>query len=49
MKIKRYDPDNFWDVPVYLPWLQPDLTPEAVLAAEKNIGYKLPEASQYYP
>jgi hypothetical protein len=30
-------------VPAYLPYLQPPLTDEAVAAAEKRIGYKLPD------
>ena len=34
--------DTIWQVPAYLPYLQPPLTDEAVAAAEKEIGYKLP-------
>jgi len=34
--------DTIWRVPVFLPYLQPPLTDEAVASAEKQIGYKLP-------
>jgi SMI1-KNR4 cell-wall len=34
--------DTIWQVPAYLPYLQPALTDGAVAAAEKKIGYKLP-------
>ena len=34
--------DTIWKVPAYLPYLQPPLTDEAVDAAERQIGYKLP-------
>jgi hypothetical protein len=34
--------DMIWQVPAYLPYLQPPLTAEAVAAAEDEIGYKLP-------
>ncbi|MEM7165367.1 MAG: SMI1/KNR4 family protein [Planctomycetota bacterium] len=34
--------DNIWQVPAYLPYLQPALTDAAVAAAEEQIGYKLP-------
>lgn len=37
-------PDTIWQVPAYLPYLQPPLTNEAVAAAEQAIGYKLPAA-----
>ncbi|MDR2678747.1 MAG: SMI1/KNR4 family protein, partial [Zoogloeaceae bacterium] len=39
----RATADTIWRVPVYLSYLQPALTDEAVAAAEKMIGYKLPE------
>jgi hypothetical protein len=34
--------DTVWDVPAYLPYLQPALTDQAVASAEKQIGYTLP-------
>ena len=34
--------DTIWQVPAYLPYLQPPLTDKAVMSAEKKIGYKLP-------
>lgn len=34
--------DTIWQVPVYLPYLQPPLTDEAVASAKKAIGYKFP-------
>ena len=34
--------DTIWQIPAYLPYLQPPLTPEAVALAEEAIGYKLP-------
>jgi hypothetical protein len=36
--------DNIWRVPAYLGYLQPPLTDDVIAAAEKIIGYKLPEA-----
>ena len=35
-------PETIWQVPAYLPYLQPSLTDAAVSAAETEIGYKLP-------
>ena len=35
-------PETIWQVPAYLPYLQPPLTKAAVRAAEEKIGYKLP-------
>jgi hypothetical protein len=35
-------PARLWRVPVYLPYLQPKLTPRAVAAAEKKLGVRLP-------
>lgn len=35
-------PETIWQVPAYLPYLQPSLTEAAVLAAEEKIGYRLP-------
>jgi hypothetical protein len=35
-------PETIWQVPAYLPYLQPSFTDEAVAAAEQKIGYKLP-------
>ena len=34
--------ETIWQVPAYLPYLQPPLTDAAVAAAEAAIGYKLP-------
>lgn len=34
---------NIWSVPKYLPYVQPELTPELLEQAQKQIGYKLPE------
>jgi hypothetical protein len=31
-----------WRIPAYLPYLQPPLTDDAVAAAEKELGYRLP-------
>ena len=36
-------PQNIWRVPVYLPYLQPDLTDEAITEAERKLGVRLPE------
>ena len=33
---------TIWQIPAYLPYLQPTLTNAAVAAAESQIGYKLP-------
>ena len=34
--------DTIWQVPAYLPYLQPPLSDEAVASAEREIGYPLP-------
>lgn len=34
--------ETIWQVPVYLPYLQPPLTKRTVTAVERAIGYKLP-------
>jgi hypothetical protein len=34
--------DTIWEVPAYLPYLQPPLTDAAIADAEQQIGYKLP-------
>jgi hypothetical protein len=34
--------ETIWQVPAYLPYLQPPLTDGAVASAEKEIGYKFP-------
>ena len=34
--------ETIWQVPAYLPYLQPPLTDEAVAEAERSIGYTLP-------
>ena len=33
---------NIWRRPIYLPYLQDPLTPEALRAAEKELGHALP-------
>ncbi|MDJ0944908.1 MAG: SMI1/KNR4 family protein [Kiloniellales bacterium] len=38
------NPETIWQVPAYLPYLQPPLTETAVAAAEREIGHRLPEA-----
>jgi cell wall assembly regulator SMI1 len=35
--------DTIWQVPVYLPYLQPALTDEGIASAEEEIGYRLPK------
>jgi hypothetical protein len=35
--------DTIWQVPAYLPYLQPPLTDRAIASAEKAIGHKLPD------
>lgn len=35
-------PKSLWRVPVFVPYLQPDLTEEALQKAEREIGFKLP-------
>lgn len=37
-------PQNIWRVPAYLPYLQPDLTEEAITEAELKLGVQLPES-----
>lgn len=34
--------DTIWQVPAYLPYLQPPLTDKAISSAEMEMGYKLP-------
>ena len=34
---------TIWDVPAYLPFIQPKLTDELIVETEKKIGYKLPK------
>ena len=41
MKIK--DIKSIWQVPKYLPFIQPDLTEDLIKQAELKIGFKLPE------
>ncbi len=38
----RATAETIWQVPAYLPYVQPALTDEAVAAAEAKIGYRLP-------
>jgi len=40
----KRDGSRIWGVPVYLPSLHPDLTPQTIAAAEKRLGVKLPAA-----
>jgi hypothetical protein len=35
-------PENIWEVPAYLPYLQPPLTDESIASAERQIGFTLP-------
>ena len=35
--------DTIWEIPAYLPYLQPALTDEAVQSAEEQVGYVLPK------
>lgn len=37
------DTTSIWNKPIYLPYLQPELTDEILAEAEKKLGYKLPE------
>ena len=37
-------PETIWQVPAYLPYLQPPLTDRAVASAETKIGHRLPAA-----
>jgi hypothetical protein len=41
--MKETDLKTIWQVPKYLPYLQPVLTDEILADAEKKIGYKLPK------
>jgi hypothetical protein len=36
-------PQDIWQVPAYLPYVQPELNEEAVKAAEQKLGVRLPE------
>ncbi|WP_052573096.1 SMI1/KNR4 family protein [Haloferula sp. BvORR071] len=38
------EPTAIWGVPAYLPYVQPELTDEAIAEVERKIGYRLPEA-----
>ena len=38
----HFQRSTIWQAPVYLPYLQPELTDEALAAAEKKLGYRLP-------
>jgi hypothetical protein len=40
----RASPTTIWQVPVYLPYLQPKLTPALIAAAKQRIGHTLPAA-----
>ncbi len=42
MAAKSKSPVRLWEVPIYLPYLQPPLTAAALLSAEKHLGVKLP-------
>lgn len=41
--MKESEIKTIWSVPKYLPYVQPELTDEILLAAEKQLGYKLPK------
>lgn len=41
--MKEDDIKTIWQVPKYLPYVQPALTDEIITNAEKKIGYKLPK------
>ncbi len=41
--MKEKDIKTIWQVPKYLPYVQPSLTDEIIEEAEKKIGYKLPK------
>lgn len=41
--MKEKDIKTIWQVPKYLPYIQPSLTDEIIEEAEKKIGYKLPK------
>jgi hypothetical protein len=41
--MKQKDIKTIWQVPKYLPYVQPNLTKKIIEEAEKIIGYKLPE------
>jgi hypothetical protein len=41
--MKEKDLKTIWQVPKYLPYIQPDLTDEIITNAEIQIGYKLPK------
>lgn len=41
--MKEKDLQSIWQVPKYLPYVQPDLTTEIIANAEKVIGYKFPK------
>lgn len=41
--MKEDDIKTIWQVPKYLPYVQPNLTDDIIANAEKKIGYKLPK------
>src|SRR5688572_29754857 len=41
--MKEGDIKTLWQIPKYLPYVQPSLTGEILANAEKKIGYKLPK------
>jgi hypothetical protein len=41
--MKEKDSKTIWQVPKYLPYVQPNLTDEVLRAAETQLGYKLPQ------
>lgn len=41
--MKEYLINTIWQVPKYLPYVQPSLTDDIIANAEKKIGYKLPK------
>jgi hypothetical protein len=41
-KYYRYNVEDFWKTPIYLPYLQPDLMDVETMKCEESIGFKLP-------
>ena len=41
--MKKQERKTIWRIPVYLPYVQPELTGEALAEAEQNLGIKLPK------
>jgi hypothetical protein len=39
----KVTPESIWRARTYLPYLQPKITPQLILAAEQEIGFELPK------